>query len=118
MPTSTDSQPHQPPDSRAGWYAAPLISTALTIVLAPVVLFWFALSAMAFDSCFEPASCPGATMHVQTAAVASAASLIALFGQWAIAYWLPRSARKFIAAVPPTLALFALAVIMSTPAGQ
>ena len=99
------------------WFIAPLIGTGVTLLLAPIVGFWYSLIGLAFDAC-GPDDCPRSTAQVETATWLIIAAVGAILAGWAVAYPLPAWVRPFVAAVAPILLLAALYLILTLPTGQ
>ncbi|MER7671642.1 hypothetical protein ABTY61_24730 [Kitasatospora sp. NPDC096128] len=100
---------------RDRWWRAPLISTAVTLMLLPPAVALRGLGEMATDPCLSTDLCP-AVPHLAVASAAVIAALIAVVLQWPAA-WLFRRARVGISLVPPASLAIELIALMSIGPG-
>ncbi|MFI9365797.1 hypothetical protein ACIG5E_32810 [Kitasatospora sp. NPDC053057] len=99
---------------RGSWWLAPLISTAVTLMLMAPAFLLLGLGAMATDPCTSNASCP-AEPYLKAAALALKAAQIAVLLQWPAA-WLFRRARVVISLAP--VAALAVELVAVANAGS
>lgn len=97
------------------WWRAPLISTAVTLMLLPPAVVLRGLGEMATDPCLSTGPCP-AVPHLAVASAAVITAMIAVVLQWPAA-WLFRRARVALSLVPPAALAVELFALMSIGPG-
>ncbi|MGW2373336.1 MULTISPECIES: hypothetical protein [Kitasatospora] len=108
----TAAAPNRPVHDR--WWRAPLISTAVTLMLLPPAIVFRGLAEMTTDPCTSTDPCP-AVPYLAAASSALIAAQIATVLQWPAA-WLFRRARVAVSLAP--VAALAVEMIAITSAGS
>ncbi|WP_327673506.1 hypothetical protein [Kitasatospora sp. NBC_00458] len=104
--------------SRVEWWRAPMVSTLVTGLCLPILLFLRGLAEMALDPCpSEPGSCPATRHGLAFADGCLTATLVLLVVQWPVAFLL-RPARVWAALAPGTALFLGVVTVFGVQPGQ